>query len=759
MNRRTLRSAALVAAVMGAAVLGGCRDCMPHAFTVGPGMVGRTHAKPAEGGYYTNWDPYAASVEVLPVEATNPVGTQHVLVATVRDKDGQPLPNRRVEWIIPDGGVGAFVEVDESGLRDSRGHKVTNRLAISHTNNYDHVLTRGNHDPEDDVKLKKGQTWCVITSPVEGTTHVIAYVPGIHDWSKHKVFVKKHWYDVAVAFPPEATNPIGTQHRFVTKVTKHSDGKPLADYHVTYKILSGPAATLLPGDKATATVKTDANGLATVTLKQAKPVEGVNEIHIDVIRPANEKCCRPAVHMATGRSRKTWIGPKIAIAKTAPAKALVGQRFNYSIVVSNPSKVAAPQVAVTDELPDGIKYVASSPQAKAAGQKLTWSLGTLPAGGKSVIRVTVEATRTGRFNNCADVKAAYGLSARSCAPTVVAQAALALTKTAPAEVLICETIPYTFTVRNTGDAPATNVKFTDQLPEGLLWQGQHKSLQADVGTLAAGESKQVKFVVKATKPGTYNNTAQVAADHGLTAKASAKTVVRQPVLVLTKKGPKNRYVGRPATFTIKVANKGDGPARNTVLTDVIPANAKFVSASGGGTAAGDKVSWNLGTLAPGASSEVTITLKVTTQGQVRNTATVTALCAKTSDEAVVDVKGIPAILLECVDVEDPIEVGAKETYVITVTNQGSADGTNIVVACTLPPAEEFLSAQGPTKETVKGKQVTFAPLKSLAPKAKAVYRVVVKGTQTGDVRFKVSLTSDQMTSPAEETESTHIYSD
>jgi len=121
------------------------------------------------------------------------------------------------------------------------------------------------------------------------------------------------------------------------------------------------------------------------------------------------------------------------------------------------------------------------------------------------------------------------------------------------------------------------------------------------------------------------------------------------------------------------------------------------------------------------------------------------------------VKGIPAILLECVDLADPIEVGAQETYVITVTNQGSADGTNIVVACTLPPEEQFVSASGPTKETVRGRQVTFAPLKSLAPKAKATYRVVVKGAKPGDVRFKVSLTSDQMTSPAGETESTHIY--
>jgi len=99
------------------------------------------------------------------------------------------------------------------------------------------------------------------------------------------------------------------------------------------------------------------------------------------------------------------------------------------------------------------------------------------------------------------------------------------------------------------------------------------------------------------------------------------------------------------------------------------------------------------------------------------------------------------------------------TYVITVTNQGSAVGTNIVIVCTLPDEQTLVSGTGPTKGTVAGKLVTFAPIKALAPKAKTTYRVIVKGAKAGDVRFKVSLTSDQMTSPAGETESTHIYSD
>ena len=197
-----LRRSNMLLLLTGVVLAAGCRNHMPHALTwPAGGDVQPSHAKPPEGGYYSNWDPYAVSLEVTPIEAVNPVRTQHVLVATVRDKDGKPLPNRRVEWMIAQGSVGDIVEVDESGWRASRGWKQTNKYAVSHTNNFSHVLDRGNDDPADDIFIEPGQTWCVITSPVEGDSYVTVYAPGIYDWSKHKVFAVKHWYDVTWRFP------------------------------------------------------------------------------------------------------------------------------------------------------------------------------------------------------------------------------------------------------------------------------------------------------------------------------------------------------------------------------------------------------------------------------------------------------------------------------------------------------------------------------------------------------------------------------
>ena len=88
----------------------------------------------------------------------------------------------------------------------------------------------------------------------------------------------------------------------------------------------------------------------------------------------------------------------------------------------------------------------------------------------------------------------------------------------------------------------------------------------------------------------------------------------------------------------------------------------------------------------------------------------------------------------------------------------TAVDTNIVVSAIMPPEEDFVSCDGVTKGAAEGKTVTFAPLRSLAPKAKATWKVNVRGNKEADVRFKVILCSDATGEvPVEKTESTHIY--
>lgn len=231
---------------------------------------------------------------------------------------------------------------------------------------------------------------------------------------------------------------------------------------------------------------------------------------------------------------------------------------------------------------------------------------------------------------------------------------------------------------------------------------------------------------------------------------------KAPIVELTKTCPPMRYVGRDANFEITVTNRGGGPALNVVVTDVISGGMDFLSADNNGAREGANIVWRLGTLEPGATKSLKASVRCTQIGRIKNTATVT-YCAEAAESCEFEVKGVPAILLECVDDPDPIEVNGNLTYTIIVTNQGTAVGTNIVVTCALPNEQEYVTSAGPTTGKAEGKAITFAPLALLAPKANATYKVTVKGTGVGDVRFRVELKSDQINTPVMETESTHIY--
>jgi uncharacterized repeat protein (TIGR01451 family) len=145
-------------------------------------------------------------------------------------------------------------------------------------------------------------------------------------------------------------------------------------------------------------------------------------------------------------------------------------------------------------------------------------------------------------------------------------------------------------------------------------------------------------------------------------------------------------------------------------------------------------------------------------GSLMNTATARAHCAEGVTASVeTSITGIPAVRLEVVDVEDPVEIGSGTTYVITATNEGTAADTNVRITCDLEDRLQYVSAAGATSGSRVGNTVRFAPLQSLAPKAHATWRVVVTGIKPGEVRFKVTMNSTDLVRAVEETEATHVY--
>jgi len=76
------------------------------------------------------------------------------------------------------------------------------------------------------------------------------------------------------------------------------------------------------------------------------------------------------------------------------------------------------------------------------------------------------------------------------------------------------------------------------------------------------------------------------------------------------------------TYTVVAANNGPNAAPDARLFDTLPADVSFVSASADCAHADGRVDCALGTLAPGASATVTITVTPRAWGMITNTARV-----------------------------------------------------------------------------------------------------------------------------------------
>ncbi|MFK7758690.1 MAG: hypothetical protein AB8C13_01945 [Phycisphaerales bacterium] len=445
----------------------------------------------------------------------------------------------------------------------------------------------------------------------------------------------------------------------------------------------------------------------------------------------------------------------ILLHQVMPGEVVRGQDFGFTYHVTNLTDMAVQNVLVSLDSTSNLNIKSSDPRASSTGGDMSWALGDLGPNETKIIRVTGSADRVGQASDCITVSYNNFL----CATLNVVEPALALTKTATERASKCDEIVFRFTVKNTGTGSAEGVVINDTLPEGLTMANGSRDISIPVGTLASGESKTYEVKTNAASTGTFRNSATATANGGLSAQAGpTSTVVVAPELAITSKCSETQFLGRNMTFGYTLSNTGNGQAASTTASATIPAGTTLVRSSEGGRVQGNRVIWDFGNMAAGAKTDFSITVKANDAGEYTSSATANASCAESvSDSCTSGVKGIPAILLEVVDITDPVEVGGQTTYVITVTNQGSAPDNNVRIVATLPGEQGYIGSTGTTAAAVAGQRISFAPVPSLEVGAVASWRITVRANGSGDVRFRLEMTSDNLTSPVIETEATNLY--
>jgi uncharacterized repeat protein (TIGR01451 family) len=455
----------------------------------------------------------------------------------------------------------------------------------------------------------------------------------------------------------------------------------------------------------------------------------------------------------TGR-RETSV---LLVERDLPYQIANGQEFSYNITVTNISDTVAKYVTVQDECARPMTLVSADPKTTSNKQPLEWALGDLNPGQARTIHVVGKTTGSEPFSSCAS--ATYNSTLCLSAPIV--NPALRVTLSAPAEATPCDTIPVRMSVTNSGTGTARDLQLAYPLPQGWKAADGKTTAQFTVDALEPNQTRE--FTVNATpsKTGEFTYRASVTGASGLKAESSnAVTVIKQAVLAVKAEGPEHAYAGSPVTIKYTVTNEGNGTANGATLDSPLPAGVKFLSATDAGAWQSGVVSWKLEPIAPKASKTVSMMVEPGTIGGFETSATAKAACAAASANVNapinISVSGIAALTWTLTDLVDPVAVGGETTYQIVVTNQGSIDATNVKLVATLESNQQFLSATG-MNATLKGDKIVVDTIPKIAPKASVTVKINVKCTAEGDTRFSVSMTSDQLTRPAEKDEPTHVY--
>ena len=313
--------------------------------------------------------------------------------------------------------------------------------------------------------------------------------------------------------------------------------------------------------------------------------------------------------------------PKLAITKTGPATANIGQAVTYDINVSNTGNSVAENVIVTDHIPVGMAHASGQ-------QQVSMPPVSLQPGQSKTTAITLTPQQRGEFTNRAEARSSNAGSVSATALTRVMQSGVKIHKTGPPQQFLGKSATYQITVQNTGDTTLNGVTVTDNAPGGTQItsssgaQVQGNTATWNIGTLGAGQSRTVSVGLAASQAGTTVNRASVQTAEGLNDSSQAETVWRgfAAVLVEMVDDPDPLLVGEMTTYTIRVTNQGTAPDNQVAIRVNFPNNIQPMSAGGvtQGQVQGNQVNFAvLPTIAPKQVAIWTIQAKATGQGDGR----------------------------------------------------------------------------------------------------------------------------------------------
>ena len=373
----------------------------------------------------------------------------------------------------------------------------------------------------------------------------------------------------------------------VTNDTVNGDGSPIANVSVNDSLTGG--ASYVSGDDGDNLLEVGETWTfqATYTIQPTDPDPLLN-----TGTASGQDLDGDAVSDTDNHSLNVAYNPAIAVVKTGPASASVGDAVTYTFTLTNDfvngdgSPIA--NVSVSDSLAGVANYLSGDDGDSLLEVGEIWTFQatyTIPPTSPDPLVNTGTSTGQDLDGDTVTDTAAHSLA-------VAYAPAIDIVKSGPSTANVGDTITYTFVVSNdtvNGDGSAIeNVSVSDDVAgTALFTTGDDGD-----GLLEAGESwtYQVSYTTQPTDPDPLTNIGTVTGqdlDGDSLSDTDTHTLDGQfdPAIAVVKGGPASANVGDTVTYTFTVTNdivNGDGsPIVNVSVSDSLAGAASYLSGDDG----------------------------------------------------------------------------------------------------------------------------------------------------------------------------------
>jgi uncharacterized repeat protein (TIGR01451 family) len=290
--------------------------------------------------------------------------------------------------------------------------------------------------------------------------------------------------------------------------------------------------------------------------------------------------------------------------RTVQDSYLMGENVVFEVVLSNPGTGLAENISLEESVPDGLYH--------PKGKKMSSPVGSLRPGETKHLKLTMQGIAPGEAVNYLVATAAGGLIVESQTPVMILAPTLDLEIDGPKMRYLERKAVYQFSVGNSGNASAKDIRLSAQLPEGVdfvstdsngIYDPSKHIVHWALEELPAQQSGEIELVLLPKQAGDYQIrfTGQGSGDlnaqtfhemtvQGIAALCFEVTDLADPV-----------EIGRDVTYEVRVANQGTKSSENVKVNVLLSKGMQLVDASAPvqhQTIEGNLIFGNLPELAP-----------------------------------------------------------------------------------------------------------------------------------------------------------------